>query len=83
MASASDLDEGFMERCKFRVLELAIVEAEEIIHDYVSGQRWEGMREVQGLFATLKLPHACRKRLDVAMDDVNKFNDGPPREPVR
>lgn len=43
VTSASDLDEGFVERGKFRVFELSIIEAEEIVHDDVSGQRWKGI----------------------------------------
>ena len=43
VASASDLDEGFVERGEFRVFELSIIKAEEVVHDDVSGQCREGI----------------------------------------
>lgn len=83
MASSSDLDEGIMKTVELRMLELSVVEAEEIVHDDITSQRWKGMTKIQRLLPGLKLLHANGEGVDVAVDDVYKVKDRAAREPVR
>ena len=71
-----------MKRGEFRILELAVVETKEVVHDDISGQGRKGMREVQGLLAGLELLDALGEGVDMAMDDVNEVDDGPAGEPA-
>lgn len=82
MTRASNLDESFMKGGEFRVLELIVVEAKEVIHDDVSRQSRKGMREIQGLPTRLELLNAHGKRVDMTMNDVDEIDDGPPGEPA-
>lgn len=43
MSNATNLDKGVVEGVEFRVLELVVIEAEEVVHDDVAGQRGKGV----------------------------------------
>jgi hypothetical protein len=72
MARGSDLHKGIVEGLELGVLELAVVEAEKVVHDDVAGQCREGKGEVHGLFARLELVHADGKSVNVSLDDVEE-----------
>jgi hypothetical protein len=61
---------------------LVVVEAEEVVHDDVSGKCWKGIGQVERFFAAFAFLHADGERVDVAVDDVNEVEDGAAREPV-
>ena len=63
------------------MLELCVVEAEEVVHDDVAGQSWEGRGQVQWLFPGFKLLHAGGEGVCMAEDDVNEVEDGAAGKP--
>jgi len=77
VAGAPDLDEGVVERVEFRVPELAVVEAEEVIHDDIPRQGGKGMREVERFLARFMFLHADGEGVDMAVDDVDEVENGP------
>jgi len=81
MPNSSNLDKRLVEALKLRVLELRIVEAEEVVHDDVTGEGWEGVGEVQRLLAGLEFLKADGEGVDVPVDDVDEVEDGAAREP--
>ena len=81
MADSTDLDKSVVETLEFRLLELGVVEAEEVVHDDVSGQGREGMTEIQGFLASFEFLDSQGEGVDVAVDDVDKVENGATREP--
>jgi len=81
MPNSSNLDKRLVEALKLRVLELRIVKAEEVVHDDVTGEGWEGVGEVQRLLAGLELLQADGEGVDVPVDDVDEVEDGAAGEP--
>lgn len=76
MAHAGNLGKGVVERLEFRILEVVVVEAEKVVHDDVASQSGKGMGEIERLCTLLKLLHAMSKRVDMAVDDVDKVENG-------
>jgi hypothetical protein len=70
-----------VEAVEFRRFELVVVEAEEVIHDDVASEGWECIGQVHGFLAGFKFLHSDGERVDVAVDDVDKVEDGTAREP--
>lgn len=79
---ASNSDESFVKALEFRMFELSVIEAKEIIHNNVTSESWEGMTEVKGLFSSFKFLHAKRECVHMTVDDVDEVQNGAPREPV-
>lgn len=76
MAHAGNLDKSVMEGLELRILEVVVVEAEKVVHDGVASQGGKGMGEIERLCTLLKLLHAISKRVNMAVDDVDKVENG-------
>ena len=81
VASSSNFLKGVVEGLKFGMLELSVIEPKEVVHNDITGQCWECMGEVHGLFPRLELLHADGESIDVAVYDMYEVQNGTPREP--
>lgn len=81
MSDGTDFGERLVEAVELGVFELVVVEAEEVVHDDVAGERWEGVGEVEGFLAGGEVLDADAEGVDVAVDDVDEVEDGAAGEP--
>ena len=75
VAHTADLDESIVERLEFRMFELAVIEAEEVVHYDVASKGREGICQIKWLCMSLNLLHAHRESINMTVDDVNEVED--------
>lgn len=81
VANRTDASEALVEALELGMLQLPVVEAEEVVHDDVARESWEGKGEVHRLSARFELEHARGEGFNVPGDNVEEVQNGAAGEP--